>query len=236
MKKITLQSQISPIKNNKSGMSEETTLLLEMYEAMLEAFGPRGWWPGRTRFEICVGAILTQNTAWRNVKLAIANLRGAGRLDPKAMHELEPSALAQLIVPSGYYNIKAKRLKNFTTMLADDFGGSLNRLFALSASELRAKLLSVNGIGRETADSITLYAAKKPVFVVDTYTRRIGSRHGLFDKDSDYETMRAYFTDRLPEDTALFNEYHALIVGVGNLYCGSTPRCAECPLRIFIRD
>jgi endonuclease III related protein len=205
--------------------------LLKIYEAMLEAFGPRDWWPGRTKFEVCVGAILTQNTAWRNVKKAIANLREAGALNPKAMHQLSNEELARLIVPSGYYNVKSKRLKNFIGMLFDDFGGSLPRLFRLPTFELREKLLSVNGIGRETADSMALYAAEKPIFVVDAYTRRIGSRHGLFPADADYETMRTYFTERLPEDVGLFNEYHALLVGVGNRYCGNKPNCDECPLR-----
>jgi endonuclease III related protein len=234
-KHIPSKTNTNKAKLNKR-QTGESALLIGMYEAMLEALGPRGWWPGRTRFEICVGAILTQNTAWRNVRSAISNLRGAKRLDPKSMHELETSELAGLIVPSGYYNIKAKRLKNFTTMLADEYGGSLTRLFALPAGELREKLLSVNGIGRETADSIILYAAKKPIFVVDAYTRRIGSRHGLFHDDADYETMRMYFSERLPEDTALFNEYHALLVHVGNRYCNSKPRCEECPLLVFLPE
>ncbi len=216
--------------------ADESALLMAMYEEMLSALGPRGWWPGKTRFEVCVGAILTQNTAWRNVKKAIGNLKAAGVLDPKKMDTLDTGELARLIVPSGYYNIKAKRLKNFTGMLADEFGGSLTKLFRLPAMELRDKLLGVNGIGRETADSIVLYAAGKPMFVVDAYTRRIGSRHGLFPADADYETMRQYFTDRLPEDTQLFNEYHALIVCVGNRYCGTTPACEECPLLRFLHN
>ncbi len=210
-------------------------LPMRMYEAMFEQIGPMGWWPGRTRFEVCVGAILTQNTAWRNVKRAIANLKAARALNPVSMRDMDAAALAELIRPSGYYNVKARRLKNFVSMLFDDFGGSLDKLFALPAPELREKLLTVNGIGMETADSITLYAAKKPVFVADAYTRRIGGRHGLFAPDADYETMRLYFTERLPEDVALFNEYHALIVAVGNRYCGTTPDCGECPLRIFPR-
>jgi endonuclease-3 related protein len=207
----------------------------KMFDAMYERIGPRGWWPGRTRFEVCVGAILTQNTAWRNVKRAIANLKEARALNPVAIRDMDAAALAELIRPSGYYNVKARRLKNFVSMLFDDFGGSLDRLFGLPAQELRAKLLSVNGVGMETADSITLYAAKKPVFVADAYTRRIGGRHGLFAPDADYETMRLYFTERLPEDVALFNEYHALIVAVGNRYCGTKPDCEDCPLRIFPR-
>jgi len=210
-------------------------IAMRMYEAMFESISPRGWWPGRTRFEVCVGAILTQNTAWRNVKRAIANLKAARALNPVSMRDMDADALAELIRPSGYYNVKRRRLKNFVSMLFDDFGGSLDRLFALPAPELRVKLLSVNGIGMETADSITLYAAKKPVFVADAYTRRIGGRHGLFSPDADYETMRLYFTRRLPEDVALLNEYHALIVAVGNRHCGTTPDCEECPLKVFPR-
>lgn len=204
--------------------------LMAMYNAMYAALGPRRWWPGRTKFEVCAGAILTQNTAWRNVKKAIARLRDARCLNPAAIHALDTNELARLIVPSGYYNIKAKRLKNFVAMLFDEFGGALPTLLKLPTFELREKLLSVNGIGRETADCIVLYAANKPIFVVDAYTRRVGARHGLFPPDSDYETMRLFFTGRLPEDTALFNEYHALIVAVGNRYCGRNPDCADCPL------
>lgn len=210
--------------------------LMEMYEAMLAQFGPRGWWPARTKFEVCAGAILTQNTAWRNVKRAIANLRAAKLLSLKKINETPDEELAALIVPAGYYNMKAKRLKNFTGMVADEYGGSLARLFRLPAMQLREQLLEVNGIGFETADSIILYAAEKPVFVCDAYTRRIGARHGLFDSDADYETMRAYFTGRLPVDVQLYNEYHALIVGVGASYCGRTPDCAACPLEPFLLD
>ncbi|HOO56863.1 MAG TPA: endonuclease III domain-containing protein [bacterium] len=214
----------------------ETEKLMAMYRSMLDQFGPRGWWPGKTRFEICTGAILTQNTAWRNVRKAINNLKSARALNIKSVHDMETSQLAELIVPSGYYNIKAKRLKYFVEFVYSESGGSLTRLFSLPVMELREKLLSVNGIGKETADSIILYAAKKPIFVVDAYTRRIGSRHGLFPEDSDYDDMRLYFTARLPEDTALFNEYHALIVGVGNAYCGRKPDCENCPLAPFLPD
>jgi len=221
-------------RKNKPAIIADTELLTAMYEAMLAEFGPRGWWPGRTKFEICVGAILTQNTAWRNVSRAISNLRAARKLTPLALHNLKQSELAELIVPSGYYNVKAKRLRNFTGMLMSEYGGSLDRLFKLPAPELREKLLSVNGIGRETADSIILYAAEKPIFVVDAYTRRIGSRHNLFPPDSDYETMRLFFTERLPADVQLFNEYHALIVGVGNRFCSRTPKCETCPLGPFL--
>jgi len=212
--------------------------LMKMYDAMYGRLGPRGWWPARTRFEVCVGAILTQNTAWKNVRKAIGNLRSARRLSPAAIYELSHDELAELIVPSGYYNVKAKRLRNFVSMLVEDYGGSLPKLFSLPMEDLREVLLAVNGVGRETADSMILYAAKKPVFVVDAYTRRIGSLHGLFPPDADYETMRMYFTERLPEDAGLFNEYHALIVGVGYHWCrgGRQRNCADCPLRPLLPD
>lgn len=207
--------------------------LMRMYRSMLGAAGPRGWWPGRTRFEVCVGAILTQNTAWRNVKLAIDNLRREKLLSPLAMNEVETGKLAQLIKPSGYYNMKAVKLQNFTRFLFGGYGGSLDKLFRLPAGELRGELLSVNGIGRETADSIILYAAKKPIFVIDAYTRRILSRHGMADEKADYDELRELFESNLPPDAPLFNEFHALIVFAGHHYCKSKPLCARCPLDIF---
>lgn len=209
-------------------------VLRAMYGAMYDSIGALGWWPGRTRFEVCVGAILTQNTAWRNVKRAIANLRRARVLTPAAMRDIPQHELAQLIVPSGYYNMKAGKLKNFVTMLFDGYGGSLNRLFALDTPALRQVLLAVNGVGPETADSMILYAAKKPVFVIDAYTRRILSRHGLADIGADYEDLRMLFEANLPEDVPLYNEYHALIVFVGHHYCKKTPQCGACPLQRFL--
>ncbi len=224
------EKQPSPKKKAK-----ESKALIEMYEAMLSALGPRGWWPADSKLEVCVGAILTQNTAWRNVKRAIANLSEAGCLSVRALADIPEPELARLIVPSGYYNIKAKRLKNFISLVTDEYGGSLNKLFKLPVGDLRNKLLSVNGVGKETADSIILYAAEKPIFVVDAYTKRIGARHGLFSADSEYEAMREFFTERLPEDVKLYNEYHALIVCVGNRYCGRLPDCAACPLGSFLK-
>ncbi|MEW5946130.1 MAG: endonuclease III domain-containing protein [bacterium] len=201
---------------------------------MLNSIGPRGWWPGRTRFEVITGAILTQNTAWENVEQAIRNLKRAGALNPGAMAELDERKLAGLIVPSGYYRMKARRLKNFLKFLFDGYGGSLDRLFRLDAPSLRAELLSVNGIGRETADSIILYAAGKPVFVIDAYTRRIFSRHGWCGRRTDYDELQRLFMEKLPGDADLFNEYHALLVHVGKHFCRpALPHCDGCPLVDF---
>ena len=207
---------------------------MQLYRRLHRHYGDLDWWPGETPLEVSVGAILTQNTAWRNVKRAIANLKAAGALTPGAMAALPRQELAQLIVPSGYYNMKAAKLRNFLDFLYGGYGGSLNRLFALDAPRLREALLGVNGIGPETADSIILYAAKKPIFVIDAYTRRILSRHGLARGDEPYDTLRLLFEDNLSSDVSLFNEYHALIVYVGHTWCKRTPLCGECPLKIFL--
>lgn len=207
---------------------------MDMYDAMLAAAGPRGWWPARTRFEVCVGAILTQNTAWRSVRRAIDNLRAARMLTPAAMRGIPTSDLAQLIIPSGCYNVKAGKLKNFVNFLYDGYGGSLNRLFRLGVPELRSVLLGVNGIGPETADSIILYAAHKPVFVIDAYTRRILGRHKIAAQDAPYDDLRMFFEKNLPADVPLYNEYHALIVYIGHNYCRRTPLCDACPLQPFL--
>lgn len=205
--------------------------LMEAYTRLLGEFGPQGWWPGRTRFEVVVGAILTQNTSWSNVERAIRNLKREKALTPKAMRSLEVSRLAELIRPAGYFNIKAGRLGNFLDHLFEYCGGSLSRLFKKPAPELRRELLSVNGIGPETADSIILYAAGKPEFVVDAYTRRVFSRHALADAESGYEDLKAVFAGNLPADVKLFNEYHALIVKVAKDFCRTRdPFCRGCPL------
>ena len=208
--------------------------LMDMYDAMLAAAGPRGWWPARTRFEVCVGAILTQNTAWSNVSRAIGNLRAARVLSPAALRDIPTAGLAQLIIPSGYYNVKAQKLKNFVNFLYGGYGGSLDRLFRRGVPELREALLGVNGIGPETADSIILYAARKPIFVIDAYTRRILGRHNLAPHDAPYDDLRMFFENNLPTGVPLFNEYHALIVYVGHNYCRRAPLCGACPLQPFL--
>jgi endonuclease-3 related protein len=203
--------------------------------ALFAAYGPQRWWPGRSRFEVIVGAILTQNTAWKNVELAIANLRSAGLLSPQAARGAHPARLAACLRPSGYFRQKAKTLKNFVAFLFSEYGGSLNRLFATPTEILREQLLALRGIGPETADSILLYAGKRPVFVVDAYARRILERHGLAHPDARYEQLRATFEFALPRDHQLFNEFHALIVQTGKKHCRKTkPDCSNCPLAEFL--
>lgn len=202
-----------------------------MYRAMLHALGPQNWWPGRTRLEVIVGAILTQNTAWTNVARAIANLRRERVLTPEALAELPGPRLARLIRPSGYYRTKAARVKRFLRFLRARYALNLSRMFARHPSILREELLSVSGIGPETADSILLYAGGVPVFVVDAYTRRILGRHGLIQPDATYDAVQVHVMENLPPDTRLYNEYHALLVAVGKDFCRPAPRCARCPLR-----
>lgn len=217
-------------------MSRTSETLLAIYQAMLDRFGHQAWWPGQTPLEICVGAILTQNTSWTNVVKAIANLKAAGRLDIEALHSLSQEQLAELIRPAGYFNIKSRRLKNFVGMVHQRFAGRLENLLALPAERLRETLLEVSGIGRETADSMVLYAAGKPSFVVDAYTFRVLLRHGLIGPDDDYESVRELMQSHLPQDVALWNDYHAQLVAVGKNYCKPTPRCAGCPLEGFPHD
>lgn len=205
--------------------------LLAIYDRLLDAFGPRRWWPAETPFEVIVGAILTQNTAWKNVEKAISSLKKEKLLSPSSLASKKEKELALLIRPAGYYNIKAKRLKNFVNFLTEEFGGSLDRMFKMPLGALRKRLLEVNGIGPETADSILLYAGNKPVFVVDAYTKRVFSRHKLIKKDALYREIQSAFTENLPRSRKLFSEYHALIVELAKTYCRKKPRCGACPLK-----
>ena len=210
-------------------------LLREYYDALFAAHGPQQWWPGPTRFEIIVGAILTQNTSWTNVERAIRNLREARLLSPKAIRRLRSTRLAQLLRPSGYFRQKTKTLKSFVNFLYATYHGSLSRMFAASTAVLRDQLLALRGVGPETADSILLYAGKHPVFVVDAYTRRILQRHGHAHPELAYDEIRRMFESALPADHQLFNEFHALIVNVGKNYCRpNNPRCSECSLSRFL--
>jgi endonuclease-3 related protein len=210
------------------------SLLLELFTRLSDHFGSCHWWPGDTPFEIMVGAILTQNTSWANVEKAIANLKEAGALSLAAMSELSKPELAELIRPAGYYNIKADRLRNFFEFLNGEWGGDLDGFLDRSTENLRDNLLSVKGIGPETADSMILYAAGKPIFVVDAYTHRILTRHNIIDDSHDYHQIQELFLDNLEEDVALYNEYHALIVYCGKEFCKkSRPACAECPVAGF---
>lgn len=211
----------------------------EIYEALFRVWGPRGWWPARSRFEIMVGAILTQNTAWVNVTKAIRNLRAAGTLDPHSMHQLETRNLAALIRPAGTFNVKATRLRNYVNWLMERHGGVIDRMFATKTSELRTELLSINGIGKETADCILLYAGKRPVFVIDAYTRRILARHGWSHPRLEYDSVASFFiadfADQPERERALhFGEYHALLVELAKRHCRTRPDCAACPLKRWL--
>jgi endonuclease-3 related protein len=205
------------------------------YDALFAAYGPQHWWPGRSPFEVIVGAILTQNTSWTNVEPAIRNLHREKLLTPRAIETASLARLARLVRSSGYFRQKAKKLKCFARFLRSEFGGSLTRMFRTPTAVLREKLLSVHGIGPETADSILLYAGKHPVFVVDAYTRRLLERHELATPAQSYEEIRRLFERSLPGDAPLYNEFHALIVRIGKEYCRTrNPLCSECPLHSFL--
>ncbi len=203
------------------------------YQRLLAAYGPQHWWPANTPFEVMVGAVLTQNTAWMNVERAIANLIAAGRLTCQGILTLPDEALAELIRPAGYFNVKARRLKALCAFLAEQgVAAQPERLRELAPlPELRRRLLAVHGVGEETADSILLYALGLPIFVVDAYTRRIFSRLGLIAGSETYGHIQQGFMAQLPQEVRLFNEYHALIVHLGKSVCRPRPRCGECPLR-----
>lgn len=225
-----------PDLGKRRGLAVRTAdTLLAIYEAMRAALGPSDWWPGETPFEIAVGAILTQNTNWGNVEKAIGNLKARGLLDAEAMYGLPPAELAELIRPAGYYNIKTKRLRNFLAFLGEEADFDITALGEWPLHSLRPRVLGISGIGPETADAILLYALGQPTFVVDAYTFRMLGRHGLADEDMDYHALRAVFMDALPEDVALYNEYHALIVRVGKDWCKKKAGlCESCPLGPFL--
>jgi len=216
-------------------VSSGHSVLPAYFEVLFAAYGPQHWWPGRSRFEVILGAILTQNTSWKNVERAIANLRARRLLSPLAMQKASAARLSACIRPAGYFRQKTQTLRTFVAFLYSSHGGSLDRLFATPTRILREQLLGLHGIGPETADSILLYAGKHPVFVVDAYARRILERHGLAHPRTKYEQIRAFFESALPRDRQLFNEFHALIVQTGKLHCRkSDPACATCPLARFL--
>ena len=204
---------------------------MNIYRKLYRAYGPRHWWPGETSFEVMVGAILTQHTSWKNVEKAIQKLKEKGLLNPKGIHRLKPGPLASLIRSSGYYRIKAKRLKAFVGFLFEEYNGDIKKMKKEAMMELRGKLLKVNGIGPETADSILLYGLQKPVFVVDAYTKRILSRHDIISAGASYGEMQNLFMDHLPHDEKLLNEYHALLVHLGKNVCKKDPECDICPIK-----
>jgi endonuclease-3 related protein len=211
-------------------MTRIAVLLRELYDILYHAFGPQGWWPGDTPFEVALGAILTQNTNWTNVARVIAALKADGLLDPLVLRDLPPAKLAERFRPAGYYNLKAARVHNFLALFAHCFADPDAAPADQDLETLRARLLAVKGIGPETADSILLYAWEQPVFVVDAYTYRILSRHDLAFENSSYAEMQGLFMDHLPADVPYYQEYHALLVRLGKEYCRPTPRCRGCPL------
>ena len=214
-------------------MPSTSETLKAFYDALLERYGSQSWWPGETPFEVMVGAVLTQNTNWKNVEKAIANLKSKCLLDPFAIARLPRETLAEVIRPAGYYNVKAARLLNLVGVLVDGYDGDLEAFFSGSLDSLRERLVSIKGIGLETADSIILYAAGRPTFVIDTYTFRVTVRHGLIFPEASYDDLKCLFEDNLPSDADLFNEYHALLVQVGKTHCRKRPKCNGCPLERF---
>ncbi len=210
--------------------------LMEMYHLMHARFGDLHWWPAESPFEVIVGAVLTQNTAWGNVEKAIANLRTADLLTARRLHALGPAGIAPLIRPAGYFNIKARRLWNVLDYLVARHGGMVENMQRHATEILREELLAVNGVGRETADSILLYALHRPIFVVDAYTQRILKRHGLAPESADYDALQKLFHNNLPANAQLYNEFHAQIVMIGKHHCKPTPRCESCPLRELLPE
>lgn len=204
-------------------------LLTEVFHRLFRRYGPQHWWPGEGPLEVIVGAILTQSAAWGNVEKALANLKRAGALSPRAIRQMPLEELASLVRPSGYYTVKARKLKAFMEHLAR-YGDDLGAMMAQDTTALREELLSIYGVGEETADDILLYVAQRPVFVIDAYTRRIVDRLGLAPPRRDYSGYQALFHQALPRDPGLFNEYHALLVRLGKEVCRREPRCPLCPL------
>jgi len=213
-------------------LDERHDYLMSVFHALYAALGPSHWWPAETPFEVAVGAILTQNTQWNNVEQAIANLRSANVLEPDSMYNIPPEQLSVFIRPSGFFRLKTQRLKHFLLFLRDSCNFQMEKLAQIPLNELRIRLLQVNGIGPETADSILLYALKLPTFVVDSYTRRLSVRHMLVPEDISYEDLRRFYMNALPQDPDLFNEYHAMIVRANKIWClKKAGKCIACPLQ-----
>ncbi|MDD5644167.1 MAG: endonuclease III domain-containing protein [bacterium] len=208
-------------------MKGKVSDIADMYNAMYDYFGHRRWWPADTPFEICVGALLTQNTSWKNVEKAIANMKKKKVLSLNGLLSIKVAVLRELIKPSGFYAQKAERLKIFCSFVYDNFK-SLENMARVDTDTLRKNLLDVKGIGPETADSMLLYAFGRPVFVVDAYTRRLFSRHGFFDEKTDYDIIRMFFESKLPATAGLYGDYHAQIVETGKMFCRKKALCGEC--------
>lgn len=218
-------------------MSRRGDVIRGLYQSFAESLGPSRWWPADTPFEVAVGAILTQNTNWKNVERAIANLKQAGAMTETGLRALPPATLEDLIRPAGYFRIKTRRLTDFLDFLEQESGLDIEALGSQSLYDLRPKLLSVRGIGPETADSILCYALGKQSFVVDAYTVRMFSRHGLIPEQTDYHEVQETIQDALPPTVQDYNEFHALIVRASKEWCSkSRPKCAACPARALLPD
>ncbi|MGQ9796564.1 endonuclease III domain-containing protein [Desulfosoma sp.] len=215
---------------------QPAVFLRRLFETLFAAFGPQGWWPADTPFEVIIGAILTQNTSWNNVTLAIERLKAKDLLDPHKILATDPETLRECLKPSGFFNQKTRYVLAFCRHLQDHHEGNLLAFLAQDMALLRQELLGISGIGPETADSILLYAAHKPSFVVDAYTRRILSHHGMVSSTIGYEALRQYFMDALPSNVYLFQEFHALLVRIGHLFCRKKPRCGPCPVRAMLEE
>lgn len=210
--------------------SSTTIHIPRIYKALFERFGVQKWWPGDTPFEVVVGAVLTQNTNWGNVDKALNNLKREGVFSMEEVHRIPVERLASLIKPAGYFNVKAKRLKNVVAFMMEHYEGSFEKMEKESLEDLRKQFLSINGVGPETADAILLYALNKPVFVVDAYTKRFLRRHNMITSEADYGQVQKIFLEALGRDEKIFNEYHALIVRLGKDFCRTVPVCEQCPL------
>jgi len=211
--------------------TQYTKRFLKIYDVLYKSFGPQHWWPGDTPFEIMIGAILTQNTNWQNVSKAIEQIKKAGLLDPILLLKHRAS-IPKMIRPSGFYNVKSKRLIIFLKYFVEKYDGDIKKMKKKKIGVLRDELLDLPGIGCETADSILLYALSYPIFVIDAYTRRIFSRHHIFEYDSSYDEIRCLFENNLPSNVKLYNEYHALLVKLGKEYCRKNePLCDTCPIK-----
>lgn len=208
--------------------------LTDYYKKLSTYFGPQHWWPADSKIEVMVGAVLAQNTAWRNVEKAIANLKTFRLLDARKLHELDVDTLAMAVKPAGTYNQKALRLKALIAWFVERYDADFDRVRAADPERIRQELLDIRGIGRETADAILLYVFEFPMFVIDTYTYRMLHRHGLVGEETTYEEMQELFHRQLPRDTKLFNEYHALIVELGKKFCKARAQCDHCPLKVYL--
>jgi endonuclease-3 related protein len=220
---------------SEQGETVPGEVLRRFYATLLERFGPQGWWPARTRWEVICGAILTQNTTWRNATLALKNLRKAGRLARQPLRQISVRELEQMIRPAGFYRQKARTLHNFADWIEQAHGGSLDSLFSLGTGRARAQLLALPGIGPETADTILLYSGRQPVFVADAYTRRVLARHRLLSPAADYHSAQQFLHQHLPPEEALYNEFHALLVEAAKRFCHrNVAHCEGCPLGKFL--